>query len=115
MKLGKKQELFQRKIVRLKIWLWDHGYEFRGGDAFRDPRLHGRIGIKKGYGHKNSCHKYKLAEDLYIRKRDESDLLETFEEHLPIGEYWESIGGSWGGRFSSIDCVHFSLEYQGMK
>ncbi|HAO1973206.1 TPA: M15 family peptidase, partial [Escherichia coli] len=31
------------------------------------------------------------------------------------GEYWESIGGTWGGRFSRADGNHFSLEHNGVK
>lgn len=113
MRLGQKQELFQEMIVEFKTWLFSEGYKIRGGDAFRDSRVHGKIGEKKGYGHKNSCHKYKLAEDLYIFMA--GDILDTFEQHLPLGEKWESMGGSWGGRFGSVDCVHFSLEHNGSR
>lgn len=28
-------------------------------------------------------------------------------DYEELGEYWESIGGRWGGRFSFQDCVHF--------
>ncbi|HBJ0947911.1 TPA: M15 family metallopeptidase, partial [Escherichia coli] len=32
------------------------------------------------------------------------------------GEYWESLGGSWGGRFKSRpDGNHFSLEHNGVR
>jgi len=30
-----------------------------------------------------------------------------------LGEYWEGMGGSWGGRFS--DGNHFSLTHNGVK
>jgi len=30
-----------------------------------------------------------------------------------LGEYWESIGGSWGGRFG--DGNHYSLKYKGRR
>jgi len=30
-----------------------------------------------------------------------------------LGLYWESIGGSWGGRFG--DGNHFSLEHEGRR
>lgn len=32
---------------------------------------------------------------------------------LLIGEYWESIGGAWGGRFN--DGNHYSLGHGGRK
>ena len=64
MRLGEKQELFMRLLPRLIDKVHELGFEIRGGDLFRDPRVHGGIGEKKGYGHKNSCHKMKLAIDL---------------------------------------------------
>lgn len=112
MSLGTDQEKFQRMMTEFKTWILDQGYEIRGGDAFRDPRVHGELGEKVAYGHRNSCHKLKLAEDLYIR---DDVMIKTFDEHLPLGEKWESMGGSWGGRFPSVDCVHFSLSRGGMK
>lgn len=46
----------------------------------------------------------------------------TWEEYRPLGEYWESIGGIWGGRFdlnadgvAKDDANHFSLAYNGRK
>jgi hypothetical protein len=113
MSLGLKQEKFQRLIVMHKLWMFIQGYQIRGGDAFRDPRVHGEIGEKMGYGHVNSVHKSKLAEDLYITS--DGILLSTFDEHLIIGEHWEGLDPEcrWGGRFGSVDCVHFSLEHNG--
>jgi hypothetical protein len=35
------------------------------------------------------------------------------EAHKPLGEKWESMGGSWGGRFQ--DANHYSLEHDGFK
>lgn len=33
-----------------------------------------------------------------------------------LGQYWESLGGSWGGRFKSRpDGNHFSLEHDGVR
>ncbi|MFQ9337054.1 MAG: M15 family metallopeptidase [Varibaculum sp.] len=38
------------------------------------------------------------------------------EDYLPLGEYWESLGGAWGGRFKSRpDGNHFSLEHNGVR
>ena len=39
--------------------------------------------------------------------------LTTTEGHRPLGEFWESIGGSWGGRFN--DANHYSLEHNGVR
>ena len=35
------------------------------------------------------------------------------EDHRPLGEWWESQGGAWGGRFE--DGNHYSLEWKGRR
>ena len=87
------------------------GYEITLGDAFRDPRVFGDIGVKLGYGHAKSCHKLRLAIDLNLFK--DGKFLEGSEAHQLLGEWWESQGGTWGGRFQ--DGNHYSLEHEGMK
>lgn len=88
------------------------GYEVTLGDAYRDPRLHGAIGIKMGYGHSKSCHKLRLAIDLNLFK--DGAYLEGTENYRELGEWWEKQHSSarWGGRFK--DGNHFSFEHQGM-
>ena len=113
MTLGNKQQLFQRMIAEFKTWLFSQGYEVRGDDAFRDHRLHGKPGIKKGYGHKDSCHKMKLAEDLYLFS--DGIWQKTLDQQTKAGEKWESMGGSWGGRFKRPDANHYSLAWKGMR
>jgi hypothetical protein len=81
------------------------GYQVTLGDTFRDPRLHGEFGVKKGYGAAKSFHKLRLAIDLNLFK--DGKFLEGTEHHKELGEWWESIGGSWGGRFN--DGNHYSL------
>jgi hypothetical protein len=39
--------------------------------------------------------------------------LSKSDDHKFLGEYWESIGGSWGGRFG--DGNHYSLAHEGRK
>jgi hypothetical protein len=39
--------------------------------------------------------------------------LESTEAHTPLGEQWEKMGGTWGGRFN--DGNHYSLEHEGKK
>jgi len=119
MNLREKQSLFLKMLAELIIWATDQGYQFTVGDAYRDPRLHGKLGEKKGYGHRNSCHKLRLAADLnlfmdYDHDGDD-DYMEDTEAHRPIGEKWESMGGSWGGRFDDGDGNHYSLEHNGIR
>ena len=113
MSLGSKQEIFSITMAHFIIWLYENGYRVRKGDAFRDPRVHGEIGEKKAYGHKNSCHKFKLAEDLNLTK-DGKYLSETEDHRIP-GEKWESMHelASWGGRFN--DGNHYSFKHNGCR
>ena len=109
--LGDKQRRFTRMIADLIIWAYDNGYELSFGDAYRDPRLHGIMGEPRGYGHPYSNHKIRLAVDFNLFKNDK--YLSSTDDHLPLGEYWESMGGTWGGRFR--DGNHYSLEHEGKK
>lgn len=111
MSLGSKQRKFTLMIAQLIQWAYEQGYELTVGDAYRDPRLHGQVGEKKGYGASGSLHKQRLALDLNLFK--EGEFLTATEDHKPLGEKWESMGGSWGGRFN--DGNHYSLENQGRK
>ena len=38
----------------------------------------------------------------------EATLLKATEDYEALGEYWEQLGGTWGGRFSRPDGGHFS-------
>ena len=117
MTLGQKQRIFSRLISELILWAYGEGYEITLGDAYRDPRVHGHIGIKRGYGRRNSCHKDRLAEDLNLFK-DGKYLTET-EDHRPLGEKWETMGDEygvktcWGGHFN--DGNHYSIEHEGRR
>lgn len=113
MTLGAKQRRFTRMIALLIEYAYQQGYELTFGDAYRDPRVHGAVGEKKSYSSANSLHKERLAVDFNLF-RDGKYLTRT-EDHRPLGEYWESIGGTWGGRFSSPDGNHYSLEHGGRK
>lgn len=111
MSLREKQSKFARMVADLLDKAHELGFEVTLGDAYRDPRLHGGLGVKKGYGHSKSCHKLRLAIDLNLFK--DGEFLQTSDAHKPLGEWWESQGGTWGGRFH--DGNHYSLEHEGMK
>ena len=100
MTLGEKQRKFVRMVADLIIFAYSKGYELTFGDAWAKT------------GHRaNSNHYVRLAIDLNLFKAGKW-LTET-EDHRELGEYWESIGGSWGGRFG--DGNHYSLEHKGRK
>lgn len=111
MTLGQKQRHFTRLIGLLIEWAYQQGYELSFGDAYRDPRLHGEVGVKKGYGKNVSCHKSRLAVDFNLFK--DGAWLQKTEDFAAMGKYWESLGGTWGGRFN--DGNHFSMEHEGRK
>ena len=111
MTLGDKQRKFTRMIGLLIEYAYQEGYELTVGDAYRDPRVHGPVGEKKSYSSANSNHKQRLAMDFNLFK--DGKYLTSTEDHRKLGEYWESIGGSWGGRFH--DGNHYSLDYLGRK
>ena len=111
MTLRQKQSRFTRMIGKLIEFATANGYELTFGDAYRDPRVHGEFGERKSYSHPKSLHKMRLAIDFNLFRQGQ--YLTGTHDYRPLGEYWESIGGSWGGRFN--DGNHFSLEHEGMK
>ncbi len=111
MSLRKKQSEFVLKIASLIQHADSLGYELTFGDAYRDPRVFGEVGTKKGYGRSSSNHKIRLAMDLNLFI--DGEYKTTTEAHQPLGEFWESIGGAWGGRFN--DANHYSLDHGGRR
>lgn len=112
MTLGQKQRLFTKMVARLIDKAYEMGYELTFADAYRDPKLHGVIGVKLGYGHARSCHKVRLAVDFNLFK--DGAFLQTTEDHKALGEWWEKQHElcRWGGRFN--DGNHYSFEHEGM-
>lgn len=96
MTLRQKQSRFVRMVVLLIIYAHDKGFELTFGDAYATT------------GHKkNSKHYVRLAIDLNLFK-DGIYLTQT-EDHKELGEFWELIGGTWGGRFKNPDGNHYEI------
>ena len=110
--LGQKQEEFTITMAEFIVWAYSQGYKIRSGDTFRDPRVFGAVGEKKGYGHARSAHKLKLARDLNLFK--DGAFLSSTEDHAELGKKWESMHelARWGGRFN--DGNHYSFEHNGV-
>lgn len=100
----------QSKFVYMRALLILHayhlGYELTPG---RQGRISDAANKADG-GHKRSLHKLALADDWNLFKNGK--YLRSTKAHRLLGEYWESIGGTWGGRWG--DGNHYSLEYKGM-
>lgn len=108
--LGQAQRRFARMVPRLIDQAHALGYEVSFGDAYRDPRVFGAIGQRRGYGESRSAHKQRLAIDLNLFRNGR--YLSTTESHRLLGEWWEAQGGTWGGRFN--DGNHYSLKFGGI-
>jgi len=94
MSLRKRQSKFARMVPLLILYAYALGYEITLGDAYAHD------GHKRG-----SFHYMRLAIDLNLFK--EGKYLVKTEDHEPLGLFWESIGGTWGGRWE--DGNHYSL------
>ena len=111
MTLGQHQRKFTLMIAQFVIFAYSKGYELTYGDAYRDPRVFGNVGEKQGYGRASSLHKMRLAVDFNLFK--DGKFLQSTDDHKELGEFWESLGGTWGGRFD--DGNHYSLKYRGLR
>jgi hypothetical protein len=81
-------------VADLIIFAYDNGYELTFGDAMA------KVGHIAG-----SFHYQRLAIDLNLFKNGE--YLTSTSDHKPLGVFWKSIGGSWGGNWN--DANHYSL------
>ena len=108
--LNKMQFKFTLMVADLIKFAYDNGYTLTFGEAYRTPEQ-AQINADKGIGIKNSLHTQRLAVDFNLFK--DGNFLTSSQDHLPLGTYWESLGGSWGGRFK--DGNHYSLSFKGLK
>lgn len=113
MTLSEKQQLFTQLVAQLIAWAGERGYRLTFGEAYRTPEQ-AKLNAKNGSGIANSLHSQRLAVDLNLFV---NGVYQTkTEDYLPLGEHWESLGGCWGGRFTSRpDGNHFSLEHNGVR
>ena len=103
--LRQKQSRFARMVAQLINHATVLGYEVTFAEAYRSPEEAKRRGFK------NTNHTKRLAIDLNLFKN--GSYQRSTKAHEPLGLYWESIGGAWGGRFN--DGNHYSLEHKGVK
>jgi len=108
--LGDRQRKFTRMVALLIQYAYERGYELTFGEAWRTPEQAQR-NAEAGTGIANSLHCDRLAVDFNLFK--DGEYLTQTEDHRELGEFWESIGGAWGGRFN--DGNHYSLAYRGRK
>ena len=100
MALQPQQSRFVRMVALLIQFATEQGYEFTFGDAWAHE--------EDGRHVHDSFHYKRLAIDLNLFRNGQ--WLKDTEYHRPLGEFWESLGGTWGGRFPKPDGNHYSLE-----
>ena len=97
MSLSDKQHKFTKMLAELILWAYEQGYTISMGEVFR-TKEQAELNAKKGSGIANSLHTMCLAADLNLFK--DGVYLTKTEDHTLLGEHWESMGGTWGGRFN---------------
>jgi hypothetical protein len=111
--LGEKQRLFAKMLGEFLTWCYQNGYEVTLGEAQRSLEQ-AVANSRSGAGIVHSLHLIRLAVDLNLFIGGVYQA--ATEAYKPLGEKWESMGGAWGGRFTSRpDGNHFSLEHNGVK
>lgn len=108
--LREAQSKFAAMVARLILKAQGLGYEVTLGEAWRSEFEAMRL-AKLKLGIKRSLHCDRLAIDINLFR--EGVWLTTAAAHQALGEWWESIGGAWGGRFG--DPGHYSLPWGGRK
>jgi len=93
MTLNKQQFKFTQAVGLLITYAYFKGYTLSFGDAL----------AKDGHS-KNSFHYKRLAIDFNLFK--DGEFLTETKDHQVLGEYWELLGGSWGGSWG--DGNHYS-------
>lgn len=112
MTLGDRQRAFVPMVAKLIEWAYANGYELTFSEAWRSQE-EAALNAQKGTGVVNSLHCLRLAVDLNLFR--DKVLLQGLEDYRPLGDYWKSLGGSWGGDFHRPDADHFSLDWQGIR
>lgn len=98
MTLRQKQSKFAKMVPLLILFAYEKGYEVTLGDVWAMP------GLLSSH-RRGSFHYRRLAIDLNLFKNGR--YLRSTKSHEPLGLFWESIGGTWGGRWK--DGNHYSL------
>ena len=104
------QMQMSRRLCDLLQWIHANGFECTLGEAHRTAEQ-AAIYAADGRGINESLHRERLAIDLNIFK--DGRWITSSDELKPVGLYWESIGGAWGGRFG--DGNHFSFPIDGRR
>lgn len=96
MSLSREQGRFTFMVGQLIDFAYKNGYYMTFG--------------KENAKHKkDSFHDKALAKDFNLFDAKTGVYLTRTKDHEPLGVFWESMGGTWGGRFENKDGNHYSL------
>lgn len=95
---NKQQFEFTYAVSQLIQFAYMNGYTLSMGDAWSKPEYEAHS--------RDSKHYNRLAIDLNLFK--DGKFLQETSDHEPLGRFWESIGGTWGGDFPRPDGNHYS-------
>lgn len=90
MSLRKSQSEFTKALALLILYAYQLGFELTISDVQSFPE-HNRH-------RENSDHYVRLAADLNLFRGGK--YLKFTESHRLLGEFWEKLGGIWGGRWN---------------
>lgn len=96
---------FRKMCQLLELYAEMVGLPIRDGEAHRPPEMC-EIYARRGTGIVRSKHRYSLARDYWLYGNSGREILwattpETKAKYLLLGQFWEFLGGKWGGRFKS--------------
>jgi hypothetical protein len=102
-----RQAKFLLSACKLIEYATSLGYQVTGGELERTQEQ-AALYVKQGKGILNSLHCQRLAIDLNMYL---NGMLKADKKSLElVGKYWESLGGTWGGRFKAYDdSRHFEM------
>lgn len=115
MSLLKTQFIFSENLSKLLDYLRNNNYYWTMGEAYR-TKEQAEIYAKEGKGIVNSQHCKRLAQDIFIFKRnldDTFDFLTDTISYITLGRFWKSLNekNRWGGDFKNLqDPYHFEMQ-----
>ena len=97
MKLSQKQQIFSLRLAEFIVWCFENGYNVTRGEAYRTKDQQAIYVVAGKSETMESKHCIRLAQDLNLFI--DGVYITDKELYRPLGEKWESLGGTWGGRF----------------
>ena len=97
MSLSKRQCEFTAALAKLILKAGELGFDVKVQELNRTVETQKQYVAEGKSKTMNSRHLDKLAADIVLFLKDGG--IASAEHYRGLGEYWESLGGRWGGRF----------------